>query len=46
MEKVKDKKGIFSHATDGMDYVLGFEFPDVDLSSRSKFREGRSHGTV
>lgn len=46
MEKKKDKKGVFSHASDGMDYILSFEFPDLDLQSRSKFRQGKSYGEV
>ena len=44
--KVKDAKGIFTHASDALDYDLDFEFPDIDLRGRSKFRQGKIYAEL
>lgn len=42
--KVRDAEGIYTHSSDAMDYVLEWEFEDLDLQGRSKFKEGSIYG--
>lgn len=46
LAKFKDPKGIFTHASDAVDYELDHEFPDLDLRGRKKFFQGRQGDVI